>query len=169
MKKHLPAIVSGFGAGVLSIVPLAKGLTCCIIVPVAAYIALILDRKSTHDTGRISASRGFIIGVMTGVFAAVFGSAFDILITYITRSNDIVASFPEFQKMINDFPVSEAIRAEIIRMFQNLRNDIVTNGFSFLYTFSVLINNFVVNTLFGAIGGLAGAQIINNRVGNSEE
>ncbi|MGK9367574.1 DUF4199 family protein [Melioribacter sp. Ez-97] len=169
MKKHLPALVSGFGAGVLSIVPLAKGLTCCIIVPVAAYIALILDRKSTRDSGRIPASRGFTIGVMTGVFAALFGSLFDIIITFITHSNDIVDSFPEFQKMINDFPVSEAVREEIIRMFQNLRSDIVTTGFSFLYTFSVLINNFVVNTLFGAVGGLAGAQIINNRVGDSEE
>lgn len=169
MRKYLPAIVSGFGAGVLSIVPLAKGLTCCIIVPVAAYLALVLDRKSTKDRSRIPASRGFLIGVMTGVFAAIFGSVFDLIITFITRSNDIVASFPEFQKMINSFPVSEDIREKITRMFQNLRNDIVTTGFSFLYTISVLINNFVINTLFGAIGGLAAAQIINNRMGNIEE
>ncbi len=164
MKKYISSFVTGFGAGVLQVVPIVKSLTCCLIIPVASYIAIILDRKAKRDSGKISIKHGLMIGLMTGIYAALFGTLFDLLITFITRSNDIVVMFPEFQRMINNFPVEEEIKTQVIKLIQIVRDEIIQYGFSFLYTFSVLINNFVVDTIFGIIGGLISVQLINSKI-----
>ena len=44
----MPAIVAGFGAGVLHVVPLTKALTCCLVVPLAAVAAIMLEQKSNN-------------------------------------------------------------------------------------------------------------------------
>lgn len=167
MKKYISSFVCGFGAGVLQVVPLVKSFSCCLIIPAASFIAIVLDRKANKSTSKTTMKHALMIGLMTGIYAALFGSLFDILITFITRNNDVVAMFPELQKMINNFPLSEEIRNEVINLFQIVRNDIIEHGFSILYTFSVIINNFLVDTIFGIIGGLIGAQIINSKI--SEE
>lgn len=164
MKKYISSFVCGFGAGVLQVVPLVKSFSCCLIIPAASIIALLLDRKANRITTKTPTKHALMIGLMTGIYAALFGSLFDILITFITKNNDVVAMFPELQKMINNFPLNEVIRNEVINLFQIVRNDIIEHGFSFLYTLSVIINNFLVGTIFGIAGGLIGAQIINSKI-----
>ena len=163
MKKLLPSFVAGFGAGVLQVVPLIKSFSCCLVIPAAAIIAIILEQKSRSDTGKIEMSRGLVLGVMTGIFAAAFGSFFEIFITLITKSNELVTSFNEFQNIINNFPLDNQIKQQVIDLFSNMVNDIKTNGFSLLYAVSIIGNNFVVNTIFGLIGGLIGTRIVNSR------
>jgi len=41
-------------------------------------------------------------------------------------------------------------------------------GFSWIYTFSILINGLIVNTVFGIVGGLIGAQVLNSKNKSSE-
>jgi len=167
MRKYISSFVCGFGAGVLQVVPLVKSFSCCLIIPAASFIAILLDRKANRITTKTQMKHAVMIGLMTGIYAALFGSLFDIIITFITRNNDVVAMFPELQKMVNNFPLSEEIRNEVIKLFQIVRNDIIEHGFSFLYTLSVIINNFLIDTIFGIVGGLIGAQIINSKI--SEE
>lgn len=169
MKKYLPALVCGFGAGVLQIVPFIKSFSCCFVMPLAAFFALILEQKSTNSHHKIITKNAVLIGLFTGLFAALFGTTFEILITLITKSNDIIVTFPELQKMVEGFPVSNEMKNEVIQIFQNVREDILNYGFSFLYTFSILINNLIVNPIFGIAGGLIGAQIINNKANNSSD
>lgn len=169
MKKYLPSIVSGFGAGVLQIVPFVKSFSCCFIMPIAAFLALILDQKANHFVGRILTKKAVVVGLMTGLFAAIFGSTFEIFITFVTRQNDIIAAFPDLQRMLDTFPITDDIKREVLYLFQNVRTEILTTGFSWIYTFSILVNNFTINLIFGAIGGLVGAQIINSRTDNSQD
>lgn len=169
MKKYLPMLICGFAAGVLQIVPFIKSFSCCLIMPLAAFFSLVLDRKANNITSKIPAKKAVAFGILTGLFAAAFGSFFEIVITFITKQNDIIATFPELQRMVENFPVSEAIKKEILLLFQNLRNEILTTGFSWLYTFSILANNFIINTIFGAVGGLIGTQIINGKANNSPD
>lgn len=166
MKKYLSAFVCGFGAGVLQIVPVAKSFSCCLIIPVAAYLALVLERKSKKITGESSVKFGVIIGLLTGLYAAIFGSVFELLITFITKTNDLVAAYPELHKMIYDFPLSEDLKAHVTQLLSSVIDSITTTGFSWLYAFSLLFNNFLVNMIFGMIGGLIGVQIINSRIKN---
>ncbi|MCX7797327.1 MAG: hypothetical protein N2249_01740 [Melioribacter sp.] len=167
MRKYISSFVCGFSAGVLQIVPIIKNFTCCLIVPAASYIALTLDRKARNIVDKVSMKQSFMIGLMTGIYASIFGSLFDILITFITKTNDVVVAFPELQRMVNNFPVDNEIKRNIINLFQNIRNDILEYGFSWLYSISVIINNFFINSIFGIIGGLISGQIINSRFNNS--
>ncbi|MCX6168529.1 MAG: hypothetical protein NTX65_04260 [Ignavibacteriales bacterium] len=167
MKKYLSALVCGFGAGVLLIVPFLRSFSCCFIIPLAAFVSLMLDQRATNSREKIGSKRAIMFGIVTGLYAALFGSFFEVFITLITKNNDIIATFPELQRMINSFAVSPEIKTEVLKLFQNVREEILTKGFSVLYTFSVLINNFIVNTIFGAVGGLVGAQIINNKLNNT--
>jgi hypothetical protein len=168
VKKYLPSLVCGFGAGVLQIVPFIKSFSCCMIMPLAAFLALILEQRSTNYFGSIPLKKALLIGLLTGLFAAVFGSVFELFITYITKQNDIMATLPELQRMINSFPVTDDIRREVLNLFQSIKNDILYNGFSWFYTLSVLLNNFIINSIFGTVGGLIGSRIINNRSNNSQ-
>ena len=163
MKKYISSFVCGFGAGVLQIVPIAKSFSCCLILPIASFIAILLDRRANNIFGKIPIKRALMIGLMTGIYAAIFGTALDLIITLITKNNDLIAAFPELQRMVSGFPLDQNIKNEILSLFQKVRSEILLYGFSWLYTISVLINNFVVNTIFGSIGGLIGAQIINSR------
>ena len=53
---------------------------------------------------------------------------------------------------------------DMIDLFGKMVEDIQTTGFSFYYTLSILFNNFIVNTIFGIIGGLIGTKIINSKL-----
>ena len=163
MKKYLPALVAGFGAGVLHIVPLTKGLTCCLVVPIAAVIAIMLEQKANGNLKVIELKRGVILGLLTGVFAALFGSFFDILITFITKNNDIILAFNEMNDILDTFPVPEYVREEVISLMGSVVESIKETGFSSIYAISVIFNNLIVDSIFGLIGGLAGTKILNSR------
>ena len=166
MKKYLAALICGFGAGVLQIVPLVKSFSCCMILPLAAFISLLLDQRATRNFEKIPMKKALLFGLFTGLFAALFGSVFELLITFITKNNDVIASFTDLQRIVQNLPLSEEIKKEVMNIFQSVREDILKNGFSILYTFSVILNNLVVNSIFGSVGGLVGAQIINSRLSN---
>ncbi len=163
MKKYISAFVAGFGAGVLQVVPIAKSFACCLIIPAAAFIALSLDQKASKNYEPISFSKAATFGLLTGLWAALFGTVFDIFITLITKNNDIIAAFGQIQSMLGNFPVSEGLKQEVSTMLNLVVEQIKSTGFSFLYTFSVLINNLVVDVIFGFVGGVIGMQILNAR------
>ncbi|NOX65234.1 MAG: DUF4199 family protein [Chlorobi bacterium] len=163
MKKYLSPLIVGFGAGVLSIVPVAKSFGCCLIIPVAAFIALLLEQKANNDYSKIEIKQGLLFGLLTGLYAALFGTILDFFITFITKNNDIVATYSELQKVINQFPISENLKDNVMNILGNVVESIRTSGISLIYTFSVLVNNLVLNSVFGMLGGIIGAQILNSR------
>lgn len=166
MRKYLPALVAGFGAGVLHVVPLTKSLTCCLVMPIAAVIAIVLEQKANKLTGDFDLKRGAMLGLFTGLFAALFGSFFDILVTLITKSNDIIAAFNQLSSMIDSFPVPDNVKTEVITLMKSVINSIKETGFSGLYSIAIIFNNLIVDSIFGLIGGLVGTKILNSR--NSE-
>jgi len=164
LKKYLSAFVVGFGAGVLQVVPVAKSFACCIIIPMAAYFALMLDQKANKTVNQIMpVSRAAVIGLLVGIYSAIFGSFFDVFITFITKNNDIIAVFPEFQRMLDGFPITQALKDEVLNLYSTVIDQIKASGFSLLYALSIFFNNMIINSIFGLIGGVIGVQIINSR------
>ena len=163
MKKYLPVLVTGFAAGVLHVVPFLNGLTCCLIVPVAAYFAVILEQKSKNITGEFDLQRGAILGLLTGIVAAFFGSFFEIFVTFITKNNNILTSFNEISQSVNSLPFSSDVKDEVLTIMNSIADSIRETGFSPLYSISIFVNNLIVNPIFGLIGGLVGTKIINSK------
>lgn len=168
MKKIFPALVCGFAAGVLNIVPIVKSLSCCVIIPFAAVLALYLDMRANNSDEPIRPGKAIVTGVLTGVFAAVFGTILDVFIIFITRSNELASTLPEIEKMIADLPASP-VWNEVMDLMYKISDDITNKGFSFIYSFSLLISSLIINSLFGMIGALIGMQVINNRIKNSNK
>ncbi len=52
-KKYLPTLVCGFGAAVLSTVPGIKNFSCCLLVPGAAAISILLDKKINQSNEKV--------------------------------------------------------------------------------------------------------------------
>ncbi|NOX17004.1 MAG: DUF4199 domain-containing protein [Chlorobi bacterium] len=163
MKKILPALVPGFAAGVLAIVPVAKNFGCCLIIPAAAVAAVFLEQTSKGNKESVEMSRALVLGLLTGIFAALFGSAFDVIITLVTKSNELVSAFGELQKVLSNLPLSDEVKQQVSNLFTNMINDIQATGFSLVYTISMFFNSLITNIIFGLIGGLIGAKIYNSK------
>jgi len=168
LKKYISPIVCGFAAGVLQVVPIIKSFTCCLIIPGAAFVSLWLDQKASKSTSKITMKRAFGFGLLTGLTAALFGTIFEVFVTFITRQNDVIIAFPELQRLMESFPLGPEVKSQVMGIFQTIRKELMETGFSWLYTISILFNNVLVNSVFGIVGGLIGAQILNSKNKSSE-
>jgi hypothetical protein len=160
-KKYLPSLVCGFGAAVLTTVPGIKSLGFCLLVPAAAVLSLFLNQKVTLSKSDIDTGTAITFGILTGLFAAVFATFFDVVITFFTHTNDFVQTLPQSSAIAKS--VLGAVVDEMMRTFNKMSSDIQTKGFSLLYTIAVLIGNGVIYLVFGMLGGLLGKSFINKR------
>lgn len=162
MKKYFPTFITGFAASVLSIVPGIKSFSCCLIVPGAAILALILDQKVNKTSERIRINKAIMFGLMTGLFATFFITALDVLITFITKTNDFVEALPQSETLIGELKLGP-MAEESLKMMKQMGKEIQRTGFSALYLFILFMSNFFTNTIFGIIGGLVGMGLLNKR------
>jgi hypothetical protein len=161
-NKYLPSIVTGFGAAVLSTIPGIKNLNCCLIIPAAAFLSIYLYNKSTGNDSPIKLNKALSYGLITGLIAALFSSLFDILITYITHSNDLVVGLEQTEEMMQELKLGSLIDASM-EMMRTMVKEIEATGFSALYTVMITISNFFIFSIFGMLGGLLGMAVLNKR------
>ncbi len=162
MKKYLPALVCGFGASVITTVPGLKDLGCCLFVPVAAMLSVILYKRTDNSILKIEAVAAVGFGFVTGVVAAFFASCFDILITFIARSNEFTAALPQTESMIKSLKLGPIVD-ESLKMLKNIAAEISRTGFSPLYTVFIFISNLITFSIFGILGGLIGMLFVNKK------
>jgi uncharacterized membrane protein YeaQ/YmgE (transglycosylase-associated protein family) len=161
-KDYLPAIVCGFGAAVLTTIPGFKNFACCLLVPAASIAAIVLYKKTNRLDEKIAVNKAIILGLLTGVVAALFSTFFDLLITYITHTNEFIAGLPQTELIINDLNMGSIVD-ESLKLIKQMGKDIETNGFSALYTIMIFISNIITYMIFGILGGAIGAAILNRR------
>lgn len=162
MKKYFPTFITGFAASVLSIVPGIKSFSCCLIVPGAAILALIFDQKVNKSFEKIQINKAVMFGLMTGLFATFFITALDVLITFITKTNDFVEALPQSETLIGKLKLGP-MAEKSLKMMKQMGKEIQRTGFSALYLFILFMSNFFTNTIFGIIGGLVGMGLLNKR------
>jgi len=161
-KKYLSALVCGFGAAVLTTIPGIQSVACCLLVPIASTISIFLYKKSQPDLLKIRTGTGILLGIVTAVFAALFASGFEIIITYLTKTSDLVVSMPQAEKVVKDMNLGPAAE-ESMKVLKQMVSEIQSKGFSFLYAFLITTTNLITYSIFGMLGGLIGTAIINKR------
>lgn len=166
MRKYISPLIVGFAAGIIQVVPIIKSFACCLIIPFATYISLRLDQKANNDYSKILMSKAFVWGLIIGIVSAITNTFFETFITFITKQNEFISNLPEFSKMIDNFPIDDSLKNEVMNIFTTVRNDLINNGFSMFYTFTIFINNIIVNSIFGIVGSLISATFINNKNNN---
>ncbi|MCH8325602.1 MAG: hypothetical protein IIB83_03415 [Bacteroidetes bacterium] len=161
-NKYLPILVCGFGAAVLTTVPYIKSFSCCLIIPAASFAALYLNLKVDNINLPITIKPAVVYGLLTGVVAALFSSTFEILITFITHNNDFVATLPQTEAAMRSLDLGNLLD-QTMGLLNKMSSDIVTNGFSLLYTIAITFSNIIIDSVFGIIGGIIGMVVINKR------
>jgi hypothetical protein len=160
-KKYFPSLVCGFGAAVLTTVPGIKSFGFCLLVPAAAVLSLFLHQKVTGSNDDIDSGTAITFGILTGLFAAVFATFFEVLITFFTHTNDFVKTLPQSSSVLRS--VLGPVVDDMMKTFNRMSSDIQTHGFSLLYTIAVFVGNGVMYLIFGMLGGLLGKSFINKR------
>jgi hypothetical protein len=161
-NKNLSALVCGFAAAVLTVIPGVESFACCLIVPIASGFAVALFKKSNAEMNKIQTGTGVMLGLLTGIFAAIIAAVFEIILTLITKSNDLVAALPQTEQMINNMNLGPAAE-EALGILRQMVNEIQSTGFSFIYSAIILVTNLITYTIFGMLGGVIGTVIINKR------
>jgi len=161
-KKYLSALVCGFGAAVLTTTPGFESVGCCLLAPIASALSIFLYKKSQSDHLRIKTGSGILLGLLTAVFAALFASGLEIIITFITRTSDLVVSMPQAEKVVKDMNLGPAAE-ESLEVLRQMVREIQAKGFSFLYVFIITITNLITYSIFGMLGGIIGTAVINKR------
>jgi len=161
-KKYLPALVCGFGASVLTTIPGMESIACCLLAPIASGISIFLYKKSQPGIYKIGTGTGIVLGLLTAIFAALFASSFEIVITYITKTSDLATSMPQAEQVVKDMNLGQAAE-ESIKVLKQMMSDIQSKGFSFLYALLITLTNLITYSIFGMIGGMVATAIINKR------
>ncbi|HED38268.1 MAG TPA: hypothetical protein ENI76_08510 [Ignavibacteria bacterium] len=161
-NKYLPPLICGFGAAALITVPGIKNIGFCLIVPLASFFSLYLFQKVTKFYTKITPGFAIKFGVLTGIFSAIFATFIDVIITYITRTNDFIQTLPQSEAMLKSWHLGPMI-AQTLVYFQQISNQITTTGFSALYTFAMFFSNSLIYAIFGLLGGLLGMTLINKK------
>jgi len=162
IKKYLPTLVCGFGAAVLSTVPGIKNFSCCLLVPAAAAISILLDKKITNSNEKVLLGKSIGFGFLTGLFATLFITTFEMLLTFFTRSNDFIQSLPQTELIMRQWDLGPMVD-ESLKLIKSVSKDIQKNGFSFIYLLMILSSNFIVNSIFGMLGGALGMSLANRK------
>ncbi len=163
LKKYSPALVCGFGAAVITILPgLNQGFGCCLLVPIATGISLILYRKINPSVEKISGENALLFGLFTGIFAALFSSLFDTVITFFLHSNEFVESVSQTKALLKELNMGDTGK-QALKILQGMASDIKEKGFSLFYTFALLTGNILSFSIFGVIGGFISMFLINKK------
>jgi hypothetical protein len=165
LKKYLPTIVCGFAAAVLATIPGIKNFSCCLLVPGAAVFSVFLDKKITHSTEKISLGQGIGFGFLTGVVATFFITLFEMLVTYFTKTNDFIQSLPQSEMLMRQWNLGPLID-DSLKLMRTMANEIERSGFSVFYLVLIFFSNFLINSIFGMIGGALGMRLANRNVKN---
>jgi hypothetical protein len=161
-KFLLPALVCGFSTAVLTTIPGLESIACCLLIPVAAFIAVRLYKRSNPELTKLKTGNGVLLGLFTGIVAALFASVFEILLTYITKTNDLVMGFPQAEQVIRDLNLGDEAN-ESIQLLKRMVEEIRLKGFSLLYSVIITFTNLLTYSIFGMLGGVIGTAVINKR------
>ena len=161
-NRYLPALVCGFGAAVLTTIPGLESFACGLLVPIASVLSVRLYKKANTEIAVLNTGPGVFLGLLTGIFAAGFASIFEVIITYFTKTNDLVAGYPQAEQVIRDLNLGDMAKESLI-LLKNMISDIQTKGFSFLYAVIITFSNLLSYSIFGMLGGVIGTAMINKR------
>lgn len=166
-NKYFPTLVFGFAAAVLTIIPGLRSFACCLIIPAASWLAIYISQRMNNFENGITSSIAFKFGALTGLYAALFSTIIEILMTYILKSNEITQTLPQIEILFSQYNLG-GMMDESLKLIHQMADDIEKYGFSLLFTFFLLFNNLLVDIIFGIVGGFIGMAFLNKKYNNPE-
>ena len=159
-SKFTPVIISSFLMVFISIFPvlnLLNVLCCAGIVFGGAAGTYYYGRQLEKAGGFIQNKDGIMIGLLPGIISAIVYVIFSTLIMMISQQNPVELVY----KMTEQYSIP--IPPESEKMLQTVFNEYQKNGFSTIMIGVELFSRIVSHCIFGPLGGLLAASIMNKR------
>ena len=147
-NMFIPALIGGAAAGVLSGLPYIQCLCCLWIIGGAMLSAYLLSKESTIT---LSIGDGAIVGILSGIIAAVVDTI--VSIPFLAKNAEIMRNIVEkFVELMEEVP-------------PNLESYLQQGSTetSFAITMLGLLMRMVVFAAFGALGGIIGISIFKKK------
>lgn len=160
LNRLKPVLISFLVMSLLSIAPLLNFINllfCAGIMLGGVAGVLSLKKQFQHPDSVILYKDAVLIGVFSGVMSAVFVSGFNIVTMMYSDVNPITESLKLFGDLVKDLP------PEANNQISILADEFNKYGYSPTLTIFTFISNLIIYPLFGAIGALITATIVNNK------
>ena len=151
----VPALIGGSIMAVLSWIPVISmgNCLCCMWLLLGGGTAVYLYRRQLSPSSRLTEKAGARVGLLAGLFGALFFSLLTYLMIALTGMNPGQGLI---EAILNS---SEEIPAEIESWLLSFQDE----GISPFFVVLGLIFNLGIYSLFGLLGGILGEAILSRR------
>lgn len=159
-SKFTPVIISSFLMVFISIFPVLNllNLLCCAGIIIGGAAGTYYYGRQLEKTGSFIQNKdGIMIGLLAGIISAIIYVIFSTLIMMISQQNPVELVY----KMTEQYNIP--IPPESEKMLQTVFNEYQKNGFSTIMIGVELFSRIVSHCIFGPLGGLLAASIMNKR------
>jgi len=160
INRLLPVIWGFLVMTLVSIMPLINFINlffCAGIILGGLAGVFSFNKQLTVHGMSLTFKDAVMIGVLSGVLSAVAVSGFNVITLMYSSVNPVTESL----KMLGDF--GKNMPPEVNKQIDNLAHEFDKYGFSPTLAVFTFVSNLLIYPLFGAIGALLAATIINNK------
>lgn len=159
-NRFTPVLYGTIVMTLISVFPILNlmNLFCCAGVIAGGFAGVYSYRKQLQDTGiTLTHKDGGMIGILSGILAAVLVTGFGLIISLFSESNPILEVMKAFDEMNIQTP------PEVAKYVEDFSNEYNDYGFSPSITIISFISNIILYPLFGAIGALLAVSLFNKK------
>lgn len=159
-SKFAPVFISSMVMLIISVFPFLNliNLICCAGIVLGGAAGTFYYSKQLEKAGQVIQNKdGIMIGLLAGMISAILYVISSTLIVMASGQNPIELVY----KMTEQYGFQ--IPQESQRMLEQVYSDYQRHGFSFIMIAVELVSRVISHCIFGALGGLLAASIINKR------
>lgn len=157
-SKLKPAIISGVIFGIVSLIPYVSLLNCCCgWLMICGLVGVKL--YSSNNPNPTSYSDGAIVGTLSGAVAAIIVQIVTAIVAIFNFRNTSTAELKEI--IIREVEKQPTTNAESLALITQWVDVVLNNLIVFALAYFLIA--LVIMTVFGALGGLAGASLFGKK------
>ena len=159
-SKFTPVIISSFVMVFLSLFPVLNliNVLCCAGIIIGGASGTWYYAKQLEKTGEFIQNKdGIMIGLLAGIISAIIYVIFSTTIIMLAKQNPVEMVYQLTQQYGVNIPT------ESEKILKTVNDEYSRNGFSTIMIGVELFSRIVTHCVFGPLGGLLAASILNKR------
>jgi len=164
-NKFAPVLIATSVMLIMSLFPVLNliNLLCCAGIILGGAAGTFYYAKQLQKAGQFIQNKdGIMIGLLSGIISAILYVILSTLIVMISGENPVELAY----KMTEQYGFS--IPPETERMLRTVYDEYNRQGFSFIMIGAEMLSRIISHCIFGPLGGLIAASIINKRLNRAE-
>ncbi len=156
-NKIKPVITGTLVMTAIAVLPVLNliNVFCCAGIMAGGFAGVYSYKKQLEPSGKFPEVKdGGMIGILSGILAAVFVTGFGLLISLFSDVNPMLDIMNSLDQMGVDVP------SEMLTYIEKFSGEFSEHGFSPTITIISFVSNIILYPLFGSIGALIGVSVL---------